>query len=119
MKDQLWALILELSRSVLEKRTADIQRATCCFAVDRASLVSLHIYAFVLVYKDSLKLPGFREVENQSSDEIARAILKILKICNQHFITISCMVSDTAASLKEVIINNDHKEGFTLKTFNE
>ncbi|KAK8897582.1 hypothetical protein M9Y10_015541, partial [Tritrichomonas musculus] len=55
------------------------------------------------------------EVEDQSGDKIAKAISDILKICNQHSITISCIVSDNAASLKSAITSNDPKKEFTLK----
>lgn len=115
MKDQLRKLILEHSENVTEKGLNDLRGYTCGLAVDGATLISLHIYAFVLVFKDGLRLAGFEHVESQTGKELADAITKIMTKCEQHNIEISCIVSDNAASLKSAITNTDESKGYSLK----
>lgn len=79
-------------------------------AVDGATLSKLHIYAFVLVFKDGLRLAGFEHVESQTGKELDDAITKIMNKCEQHNIEISCIVTDNAASLKSAITNTDEKK---------
>lgn len=58
MKDQLRKLIIEHSKNVTEKGLSELQGFTCGLAVDGATLISLHVYAFILIYKDSLRQTG-------------------------------------------------------------
>ena len=51
MKDQLRNLIIEYSHELTEKGLDDLRGCTCGLAVDGATLMSLHEYAFILFSK--------------------------------------------------------------------
>ena len=115
MKDFLRNLILEHSSNLLHQGIQDLQNHTCGLAIDGATLISLHIYGFVLVDHCGLRLAGFKHVDDQKGKTLAIAISDTIKQCSKHGISISSIVSDNAASLKCAITNADDNNSFTLK----
>lgn len=114
-KTLLRKLILDHSTNLFEKGLEDLRGCTCGLAVDGATLKSIHVYAFVLVFQNGLRLAGFKKVDSQTSSQLAQAISSVIQKCNDHDITICCIVSDNAASLKSAIENANLSNSLTLK----
>ena len=115
-KDKLRELILEHASVLLYNGLEDLKGKTCGLAVDGATLMNRHTYAYILVEQSGLRLAGFQNIEQQTGEVISKATADIIKECKKHQITISGIVSDNAANLKSALTNNDPRDPNSIKS---
>lgn len=115
-KDKLRELIIEHASVLLFNGLEDLRGRICGLAVDGATLLNQHTYAYILIEPTGLRLAGLQNVEVQSSSTLAKATSSIIKECKKHNITISGIVSDNAANLKSALTNNDPHDPNSIKS---
>lgn len=112
--ETLRAMIISLAKDNLQDGLNDFKRKVCGMAIDGATLLSRHCYAFVLMNPMGLRLAAIKEVKKQDAITLARSIAEVLRACQEGNIEISGIVSDNAPSLVKALVDNDPKNESTL-----
>ena len=114
--EKLRDLIVEYSNQCLEEGLQDFKGLTCGLAVDGATLIALHTYAYILVNPNGLRVAGFKVVDDQRGTTLAAATADIISECGEHGIFISGVVSDNAKSLVNALTNMNQNDPLSLRT---
>ena len=112
--EMLRKMIIQHASHCLDTGLNEMKNEVCGIAVDGATLMSKHCYAFILVNPSGLRLAGIKEVHKQDAVTLASTVGEVLKDCKQSQIYISGIVSDNAPSLVKALIDNDANNENTL-----
>ena len=112
--DKLRSLIIDYAQQQLDAGLYNFKGLTCGLAIDGATLIELHTYAFILVNSNGLRLAGFKTVDNQRGATLAAATAEIITTCREHGIFISGVVSDNAPNLVLALSNMDPNDPLSL-----
>ena len=106
--------IISYSQQCIKEGLDELQKETCGLAIDGATLIHKHCYAFILVSPSGLRLAGIKEVSNQSAATLAVTIAEMINICQNHQIILSGVVSDNAPALVKALVENDPRSSTTM-----
>ena len=112
--DVLRNLIIQYSKEKLDEGLKDFKDSTCGMAVDGATLIQKHCYAFILISPVGLRLAGITELKSQTAASLARAIADVLLKCKDYSVNISGIVSDNCPALVKALTDADPKNESTL-----
>ena len=107
-------MIIKLAKESLDEGIAEFSHKVCGMAVDGATLLSRHCYAFILMNPMGLRLAAIKEVKKQDAITLARSIAEVLRACQEGNIEISGIVSDNTPSLVKALVDNDPTNESTL-----
>ena len=114
-KDKLRCMIIQQAKEDLQEGLRDFANSISGLAVDGATLMMKHCYAFILLNPVGLRLAGIIQVKQQDAVTLAKAVAEILNSLKDYNITISGIVSDNCPALVKSLTDNDPKNEYTLK----
>ena len=113
--EKLRSLIIEYAEQCLDSGLKDFKGLPCWLAVDGATLMELHTYAYILVHPNGLRLAGFKTVDDQMGTTLAAATAEIVADCMEHGIAISGIVSENAPNFVAVLTHMDPNDPLSLR----
>ena len=111
---KLRQMIIDHSQTTLDKGLKELKNSVCGLAVDGATLIHKHCYAFILIFQAGLRLARIKELTKQDAASLSSAIAEVIRTCQHYNITISGVVSDNAPALVKALVDNDPKSQCTL-----
>lgn len=115
-KDKLHDIIIDHGKNLVKEGIESFRGLMCGLAVDGATLLEWHTYAFILVHPHGLRLAGLKIVDNQQGRTLAQATADVLRTCQEIGVSISGIVSDNAPSLVSALTNMDPNDPFSIKS---
>ena len=107
-------MIKQHADDCLDKGLDEMKHEVCGVAVDGATLMAKHCYAFILVNPTGLRLAAIKEVRKQDAITLCGIIGEVLNDCRQRNIFVSGVVSDNAPALVKALIDNEANNENTL-----
>ena len=111
---KLREMIIDYSKTSVQSGLVELKNQICGLAVDGATLINKHCYAFLLIYEAGLRLAEIKELKNQNASSLSTAVADVIRKCESYGIQISGVVSDNAAALVKALVDNDRNSPTTL-----